>query len=85
MLLTISRSGYDMSELLYLFGEMDHRVRPLVYVVRSWAKRNGLIENIRPTFLFTNFIITLMVVFFLQYKYAMLPSFATLQKLAGGN
>lgn len=40
----ILRSGFYMSELLYLYGELDRRVRPLVFTVRRWAKDQGLIQ-----------------------------------------
>ena len=71
-----------MSELLYLYGEMDCRVRPLVFNVRHWAKEQGLISNHRPTKHFKNFQLTLMVLFFLQHKYGMLPSFSQLKQKA---
>jgi len=75
-------SGIFMSELLYLYGELDCRVRPLVFNVRLWAKEQGLISNTRPTRHFKNFQLTLMVIFFLQHKYGMLPSFAELKQKA---
>jgi poly(A) RNA polymerase len=50
-----------MSELLYLYGELDRRVRPLVFTVRRWAKEQGLIQDLRPTPSFTNFSLTLLV------------------------
>jgi len=71
-----------MSELLYLYGEMDHRVRPLVFTIRRWAKDQGLIQDLRPTPSFTNFSVTLLVLFFLQKKYQMLPPLRKLQQLA---
>jgi poly(A) RNA polymerase len=77
-----SMSGIYMSEMLYIFGELDQRVRPLVFMVRHWAKHHGLIENYRPTNYFTNFGLTVMVVFFLQYQHNMLPSFGLLHHLA---
>lgn len=77
-----SLSGFYMSELLYLFGELDWRVRPLVFTLRRWARDQGLIQNMRPTHLFTNFSITLLVIFFLQKKYGMLPPLQELQRLA---
>ena len=71
-----------MSELLYLYGELDRRVRPLVFSIRRWAKDQGLIQDLRPTPSFTNFSITLLVIFFLQTKYNMLPPLRELQRLA---
>ncbi len=78
-----SASGYHMSELLYLYGELDPRVRPLVFVVRKWAREHGLTEEARPTSFFTNFTLTSLVLFFLQAKHKMLPPFADLRHLAG--
>ena len=80
--LSFATTGYHMSELLYLYGELDNRVRPLVFAVRHWAKERDLVQTIRPTQHFTNFTLTLMVIFFLQNKYKMLPPFNELQKLA---
>ena len=76
------RSGYFMSEILYLYGELDARVRPLVFFIRRWAKAMNIIEEVRPTLKPTNFTITLMVLFFLQQK-EMLPAFAVLKANAG--
>jgi poly(A) RNA polymerase len=71
-----------MSELLYLYGELDARVRPLVFVVRKWARQHGLTEDDRPTTYFTNFTLTIMVIFFLQVRHRMLPSYRELHSLA---
>lgn len=71
-----------MSEILYMFGELDKRVRPLIFTLRRWARDQGLIHDIRPTQFFTNFTITLMAIFFLQKKYKMLPPLAVLQQMA---
>ena len=71
-----------MSELLYLYGELDNRVRPLMFAIRNWAKEQQLVQDIRPTVFFTNFEITLMVIFFLQSEYGMLPSLNKLCELA---
>uniref|UniRef100_A0A0K2SZS3 Poly(A) RNA polymerase, mitochondriallike [Acyrthosiphon pisum] n=1 Tax=Lepeophtheirus salmonis TaxID=72036 RepID=A0A0K2SZS3_LEPSM len=76
-----SLSGVFMSELLYLYGEMDSRVRPLVLVIRRWAKEYGLVTNTRPTKMFTNFTITLLVIFFLQHNHKILPSVDCLREL----
>ncbi len=78
----ILRSGYYMSEILYLYGELDTRVRPLVFVVRKWAREHGLIEDARPTSYFTNFQLTMLVIFFLQAEYKMLPPYRDLVRLA---
>ena len=71
-----------MSEILYLYGELDARVRPLVFLLRRWAKAMNIVEEVRPTLKPTNFIITLMVLFFLQQK-KMLPPFELLKRSAG--
>jgi poly(A) RNA polymerase len=78
----VFRSGFYMSEILYLYGELDRRVRPLVFTVRRWAKDQGLIQDSRPTQSFTNFTVTLLVLFFLQKKYNMLPPLRELERLA---
>ena len=76
-----SSSGVEMSSLLYLWGNLDERVRPLVFVIRKWAKENDLVKSARPTSFFTNFPLTLMVIFFLQTK-TILPPFNKLRDLA---
>ena len=80
--LSFATTGYHMSELLYIYGELDNRVRPLISVIRCWAKEQNLVLNESPTPYFTNFMLTLMTIFFLQNRYKMLPSFNELQKLA---
>ena len=72
-----SSSGLHMSCLLHLWGHMDWRVRPLVASVRRWAKSVGLVKEMRPTPLFTNFTITMLVVCYLQHI-QMLPSYSVL-------
>lgn len=54
-----------MSELFYLFGEIDARVRPLVFLVRQWAQEVKLTSKTRTNSL-TNFQITCLVLSFLQ-------------------
>ncbi|XP_037934378.1 poly(A) RNA polymerase, mitochondrial isoform X2 [Teleopsis dalmanni] len=54
-----------MSELLYMFGELDERVRPLMFCVRRWANSCGL-TNPSPGRWITNFSLTCLVIFFLQ-------------------
>ncbi|CAH1957481.1 unnamed protein product [Acanthoscelides obtectus] len=58
-------SGVYMSEFLYLMGEIDQRVKPLVFTVRKWAELVG-ITNSSPGRWITNFSLTLMVLAFLQ-------------------
>ncbi|XP_059062906.1 poly(A) RNA polymerase, mitochondrial-like [Achroia grisella] len=60
-------SGVYMSELLWMYGSLDPRVRPLAFLVRRWAAAVGL-TNQHPGRWITNFPLTLMVLFFLQQK-----------------
>lgn len=70
-----------MSEFLYLMGEIDWRVRPLVCFVRRWAKAVGL-TNPTPGRWISNFSLTLLTIFYLQRR-EVLPSLGTLITLAG--
>lgn len=54
-----------MSELLYLLGELDSRVRPLVFCIRRWALLNRLTLS-QPGNWISNFGLTCLVIFFLQ-------------------
>lgn len=65
MFLIASRTGLYMSELLYLFGEIDERVRPLTFCIRIWASSVGL-TNPSPGRWISNFSLTMLVLFFLQ-------------------
>ena len=80
--LSFCMSGYHMSELLYMYGELDNRVRPLIFTIRLWAKEQGLVVDQRPTPYLTNFMLTLMAIFFLQNHYKILPPFNELRRLA---
>lgn len=74
-----------MSDFLYLMGEMDQRVRPLVFAIRKWASMVGL-TNSSPGRWISNFSLTLLVLAFLQSPLsnkAILPSLNTLVSLAG--
>ncbi|KAF2880896.1 hypothetical protein ILUMI_25272 [Ignelater luminosus] len=78
-------SGVCMSDLLYMFGSIDERVRPLVFTIRKWAKEVGL-TNSSPGRWITNFSMTLLVLAFLQQPDncpPILPTFNTLIKNAG--
>ncbi|KAI9590701.1 poly(A) RNA polymerase, mitochondrial [Glossina fuscipes] len=75
-------SGFYMSELLYMFGEFDERVRPLTFCIRRWANACGL-TNPSPGRWITNFSLTCLVIFFLQQtRQPVLPSINTLFKSA---
>lgn len=81
---TISfRIAIYMSELLNFYGEIDCRVRPLVMVVRKWAK-NQEITSYSPGPWITNFSLSLLVLFYLQQK-NILPSLSTLISCASKN
>lgn len=54
-----------MSELLYIFGQLDKRVRPITFAVRHWAKSVG-VTNASPGFWISNFSLTCLVICFLQ-------------------
>jgi poly(A) RNA polymerase, mitochondrial len=75
------RTALHMSEFLYLMGEIDGRVRPLVCAVRRWAKAVGL-TNATPGRWISNFSLTLLTIFYLQRR-EVLPSLNTLITLAG--
>lgn len=54
-----------MSEILYTFGELDERVRPLLFYIRGWAKSFDVIATF-PQMGVSNFMLTTLVIFFLQ-------------------
>ncbi|XP_054730046.1 poly(A) RNA polymerase, mitochondrial [Anastrepha obliqua] len=73
-------TGFYMSELLYMFGELDERVRPLTFCIRRWAQTCGL-TNPSPGRWISNFSLTCLVIFFLQQmKHPILPTINTLMK-----
>uniref|UniRef100_A0A673N1Y0 Mitochondrial poly(A) polymerase n=1 Tax=Sinocyclocheilus rhinocerous TaxID=307959 RepID=A0A673N1Y0_9TELE len=77
----LSRLGY--SELLFLYGQLDPRVRHLVFSVRCWARAHSITSSI-PGAWITNFSLTVMVVFFLQQRNPpILPTLDRLKELAG--
>ncbi|PNF22042.1 Poly(A) RNA polymerase, mitochondrial [Cryptotermes secundus] len=73
-------SAVYMSELLYILGELDWRVRPLVFAVRSWAREIGL-TNPTPGRWITNFSLTLLVLFYLQQHSKFSPVLPTLSRM----
>lgn len=71
-----------MSELLYMFGELDMRVRPLTFSIRRWAQACGL-TNPSPGRWISNFSLTCLVMFFLQQlRQPILPTISALAKAA---
>lgn len=69
-----------MSELLYILGNFDYRVRPLVFTIKIWAKETNLTNNM-PGRWITNFSLTLLVLFYLQQE-RVIPAIQTLVKHA---
>ena len=71
--------GYHMSNLLYIWGHLDMRTRPLVFAVIKWASELDLLENLK----FNEITLHLMVIFYLQYQHKILPPLDKLRYLAG--
>ncbi|XP_075127722.1 poly(A) RNA polymerase, mitochondrial [Leptodactylus fuscus] len=70
------------SELLYMYGNLDHRVRALVFALRCWARVHGITSSI-PGHWITNFSLTMMVLFFLQKRNPpLIPTLDQLRNLA---
>ncbi|XP_071341775.1 poly(A) RNA polymerase, mitochondrial [Trachinotus anak] len=82
-LTTNNRVAMKSTELLYLYGELDPRVRCLVFTVRCWARAHGVTSSI-PGAWITNFSLTVMVLFFLQRRSPpIIPTLDHLRDLAG--
>uniref|UniRef100_A0A8B9FE09 Mitochondrial poly(A) polymerase n=1 Tax=Amazona collaria TaxID=241587 RepID=A0A8B9FE09_9PSIT len=81
--LSVSNSiAIKSSELLYIYGCLDSRVRALVFSVRCWARVHGLTNSIPGTWI-TNFSLTMMVMFFLQRRSPpIIPTLDQLKELA---
>lgn len=78
-----NRVAVKSTELLYLYGELDPRVRSLVFTVRCWARAHGVTSSI-PGAWITNFSLTVMVLFFLQKRSPpIIPTLDRLKELAG--
>lgn len=81
-LTTNNRIALKSSELLYLYGALDSRVRALVFSIRCWARVHSLTSSI-PGAWITNFSLTMMVIFFLQRRSPpILPTLDSLKSLA---
>ncbi|XP_062981445.1 poly(A) RNA polymerase, mitochondrial [Elgaria multicarinata webbii] len=77
-----NRIAMRSSELLYIYGNLDPRVRALVFSVRCWARTHGITSSI-PGAWITNFSLTMMVLFFLQKrKPPIVPTLDQLKALA---
>ncbi|XP_012870210.1 PREDICTED: poly(A) RNA polymerase, mitochondrial isoform X2 [Dipodomys ordii] len=82
-LTTNNRIALKSSELLYIYGALDSRVRALVFSIRHWARTHSLTSSI-PGAWITNFSLTMMVIFFLQRRSPpILPTLDSLKSLAG--
>ncbi|XP_031154095.1 poly(A) RNA polymerase, mitochondrial isoform X2 [Sander lucioperca] len=78
-----NRVAMKSTELLYLYGELDPRVRCLVFTVRCWARAHGITSSI-PGAWITNFSLTVMLLFFLQRRSPpIIPTLDHLRDLAG--
>lgn len=55
-----------MSDLFFTFGQIDNRVRPLIFFIRRWAEECGVTRNVQPSPHITNFMLSCLVIFFLQ-------------------
>ncbi|KAL7856829.1 hypothetical protein SRHO_G00157280 [Serrasalmus rhombeus] len=78
-----NRVAMKSTELLYVYGSLDARVRYLVFTVRCWARVHGITSGI-PGAWITNFSLTVLVLFFLQQRTpAVLPTVDQLRDLAG--
>ncbi|XP_019386883.1 PREDICTED: poly(A) RNA polymerase, mitochondrial [Crocodylus porosus] len=77
-----NRIALRSSELLYIYGNFDSRVRALVFGIRCWARTHGITSSTSGPWI-TNFSLTMMVLFFLQKrKPPILPTLAELKNLA---
>ncbi|NXU52963.1 PAPD1 protein, partial [Turnix velox] len=81
--LSVSNSiAIRSSELLYIYGCLDSRVRALVFTVRCWARVHGLTNSVPGSWI-TNFSLTMMVMFFLQKRSPpIIPTLDQLKELA---
>ncbi|NXH22762.1 PAPD1 protein, partial [Bucco capensis] len=81
--LSVSNSiAIRSSELLYIYGCLDSRVRALVFSIRCWARVHGLTNSVPGNWI-TNFSLTMMVLFFLQRRSPpIIPTLDQLKELA---
>ncbi|XP_025856656.1 poly(A) RNA polymerase, mitochondrial [Vulpes vulpes] len=81
-LTTNNRIALKSSELLYIYGALDSRVRAMVFSIRCWARAHSLTSSIPGSWI-TNFSLTMMVIFFLQRRSPpILPTLDYLKTLA---
>ncbi|XP_051871545.1 poly(A) RNA polymerase, mitochondrial [Pristis pectinata] len=62
-----NRIAMRSTELLYVYSNIDPRVRALVFGIRCWARVQGITSSI-PGAWITNFSLTMMVLFLLQKR-----------------
>ncbi|XP_018414230.1 PREDICTED: poly(A) RNA polymerase, mitochondrial [Nanorana parkeri] len=80
-----NRIALRSSELLYIYGNIDSRVRPLIFALRCWANVHGITKSVSGHWI-TNFSLTAMVLFFLQKRNPpVIPTLDELQNLADKN
>ncbi|GCB80820.1 hypothetical protein scyTo_0023106, partial [Scyliorhinus torazame] len=78
-----NRIAMRSTELLYIYSNIDPRVRALVFGVRCWARAQGITSNIPGSWI-TNFSLTMMVLFLLQKRNPpIIPTLDQLRDLAG--
>ncbi|CAK9798902.1 Poly(A) RNA polymerase, mitochondrial [Anthophora plagiata] len=76
-------SALHMSELLYIYAELDWRVKPLVCTIRTWARNCNLTQETAGHWI-TNFSLTLLIMFYLQIK-NILPSLHFIESIREQN
>ncbi|XP_067870381.1 poly(A) RNA polymerase, mitochondrial [Heterodontus francisci] len=77
-----NRIAMRSTELLYIYSNIDPRVRALVFGVRCWARVQGITSSIPGTWI-TNFSLTMMVLFLLQKRNPpIIPTLDQLKDLA---
>ncbi|CAF3396714.1 unnamed protein product [Rotaria socialis] len=59
------KSSYYMSKLLWSLSSTDSRVAPIVFAIRRWAREASITQS-APGPWFSNFQMTLLVIFYLQ-------------------
>jgi hypothetical protein len=57
--------SYANTKLLWIYSEMDERVAPFVFLIRTWAEMSEITTKKRPTPKLTNFQLTIMCIYFL--------------------
>ncbi|XP_059827982.1 poly(A) RNA polymerase, mitochondrial [Hypanus sabinus] len=77
-----NRIAMRSTELLYIYSNIDPRVRALVFSIRYWARVHGITSSI-PGAWITNFSLTMMILFLLQKRNPpIIPTLDQLKDLA---